>query len=101
MKRALLIVPLMLLVASASPAQLPPVGYIGLFTDAGHDAWCVTGAMPFYSADVWSFCLPSEQGQRCAEFALSYPESGVIDRFTIQGSAPRFLVHGSGGKAAP
>ncbi len=69
---------IVLVIASTAFAQLPPKGYIGLFTDANHDTWCVTGAMPFYMADVWIFCLPSVDGMLCAEFAISYPSSGII-----------------------
>ncbi len=59
-------------VCGAAGAQLPPVGYIGLYTDEFHDTWCANG-VGLYPVNMWVWCLPSERGMMCAEFAISYP----------------------------
>ncbi len=60
-----------------------PIGYIGLFTDELHDVWCVQGE-PYYWIEVWVCCLPSYQGQICAEFALSFPSNVLLS--TVEGN---------------
>jgi hypothetical protein len=76
MKKVLLLSCALLVIAGTAFAQLPH-GYIGLFTDADHDTWCITGS-PVYSFDFWIFCYPSVDSMLCAEFAISYPATGVI-----------------------
>jgi hypothetical protein len=76
MIRMLCIGAVVLLVAGGAGAQLPPEGFIGLFTDDSHSNWCTEG-IPMYPVEMWIWCLPSENGQMCAEFAVSYP-SNVI-----------------------
>jgi hypothetical protein len=78
MKRGLLLASVLVMIWSAAFAQAPPKGYIGLYTSTAHDAWCVTGSMPFYSTTMWILCLPSVDGMLCAEFAIQYPTSGMI-----------------------
>jgi hypothetical protein len=53
-------------------AQLPENPYIGLFADEGRSISCVTGA-GFYPVEMWIWCLPSWNGQMCAEFSIQYP----------------------------
>ena len=78
MKRLVLIVAVCLFAASAANAQLPPQPYIGLYADDLHSSWCATGDMPFYSATMWIWALSTSDSLLCAEFAVSYPASGVI-----------------------
>ncbi|UCF06849.1 MAG: hypothetical protein JSV33_07450 [bacterium] len=81
MKISIVIVAAIVLIAGAATAQLPPQGYIGLFTDEAHTTWCVTGT-PFYSFDMYIYCLPSDQGMICAEFAISYPTNLIQSTVT-------------------
>jgi hypothetical protein len=62
--------------SSAVSTQLPPVGYIGLYTDEFHDKWCANG-VGMYQVNMWVWCLPSERGMMCAEFAISYPANVI------------------------
>jgi hypothetical protein len=73
---------ILLTIAAAAGAYVGPVGYIGLFTDQNQSAWCVNGIPP-YSVEMWICCLPSEEGQYCAEFAVEYPANVVHDKITI------------------
>ncbi len=69
------------LIAAAAGAQLPHVGYIGLFTDDDHQSWCANG-VGFYQVNMWVWCLPSERGMICAEFAISYPPNVIQSTLT-------------------
>lgn len=81
MKRSLLLVVAVLFVSYAAFAQGPPVGYIGLYLDDTGSSWCATGA-GFYQVEMWICCLPSENGQICAEFAMSYPANVIQSTVT-------------------
>jgi hypothetical protein len=67
-------------VTGAAFAQ-PPMGYMGLFADESHSVWCATGA-GFYSVTMWVWCLPSERGMICADFAISYPVNVIPSTVT-------------------
>jgi hypothetical protein len=77
MKKVLLLAGVFVVICGAAFAQAPPKGYIGLYTSDMHDMWCVSGT-PVYIVEMWIFCLPSVDGMLGAEFAISYPASGVI-----------------------
>lgn len=66
-----------------------PIGYIGLFADYEYSTWCVAGE-GYYFFEMWVWCLPSYDGQICAEFAISYP-SNVIQS-TITRNTPLLAV---------
>ena len=85
MKLAVCIGIIVLLTAGSAFSQLPPEGFIGLFTDNIHSNWCTEG-IPLYPVEMWVWCLPSERGQMCAEFAVSYP-SNVIESTVTQNDA--------------
>ncbi len=93
MKKILLLTVALLLVASVANAQLPPQGYMGLFTDEARTAWCVTG-VGFYPAKMWILCLPSYLGQMCAEFMICYPPN-VIQSTVYENSAIISVTLGS------
>ena len=79
MKNCLRLFAILLAISPAAFAQGPPVGYIGLFSDSGHTSWCATGTLPYYAVTMYIFCLPSENGQMCAEFAVDYStDPGII-----------------------
>lgn len=81
MKKLLLIGGTFILIASAIYAQLPTTGYIGLYTDDSHSAWCVDP--PLYGAvEFWIWCLPSDHGQMCAEFKIEYPSNVIASTVT-------------------
>ena len=81
MKKVLLLAVALMLVASVANAQLPPVGYIGLFAGEDHSSWCVTG-VGFYPIEMWVMCLPSYLGQICAEFMVAYPANTIQSTVT-------------------
>lgn len=72
----------LLFIGAAASAQLPLVGYIGLFADDNRDTWCVNG-VGFYQIEMWVWCLPSTPGMICAEFAISYPGNVVQSAITF------------------
>jgi len=80
MKRTILLILAPLLISSATMAQLPPIGYIGLFVDDQHHSWAICDFEGPYvaKAEMWIWCLPSERGQIGADFALMYPQSTLI-----------------------
>ncbi len=82
MKKCLLFLVTLMLLFSAANAQ-PPVGYIGLFADETHTSWCVYDTEPYYPVDLYIWCLPSINGQACAEFAVEYPDDPGIIKTTI------------------
>jgi hypothetical protein len=71
MKKAMLLATAVLLVAVSAFAQLPPKGYIGIYTDAHTTNSVCPGPYGAFSAQIW--CLPSENGLQAAEFAVSFP----------------------------
>lgn len=75
MKRILLVMVMVVLVATTVSAQLPPQGYYGLFFDTNRTTWCYTGAgmVTFYL-----FCLPPESGLDCVELKLTPPSGYFI-----------------------
>ena len=62
MRRIAICLALCLLVSSSIYAQLPPQGFIGLYSDEEHTDWCIygTGVHTFYC-----FVLPPEAGMKC------------------------------------
>jgi hypothetical protein len=85
MRGFLLLVLVLVLITAVAHAQLPEVGYIGLYTE---DPWrfdpsmsCVTG-VGFYPAEMWIFCLPSVRGIICAEFMITYPANVIQSTVT-------------------
>jgi hypothetical protein len=81
MKKALLLMIVALMLSSAVHAcpDCPPpyrYGYIGLYIDEGRMYWCASG-VGFYPVEMWIWCLPGENGQICAEFAISYPPNVI------------------------
>lgn len=73
MKKCLLIVVAAMLFSSTAFAQAPPVGYMGLFADDAHSVWCAhDDGPPFWLLTMYIWCLPSVNGQMCAEFSIDY-----------------------------
>jgi hypothetical protein len=72
MKKAVFLGIALLLISSASFAQAPPVGYIGLFMEEAHTTWC-TDESGFPGFEMWIWILPSVNGCYGAEFRVSYP----------------------------
>jgi len=89
MKKCLMLLVVLVLLSPAAQAQ-PPLGYIGLFTDASHSSWCASGT-PFYPVTMYIWCLPGINGQMCAEFAIDYTaDPGLIKTGATQ--APHVSV---------
>jgi len=81
MKRLVMIAIVCLFAASAAHAQLPPKPYIGLYADETHSTWCATGT-PVYQVTMHIWSLSTPDSLLCAEFAVSYPATGVIPSTT-------------------
>ncbi len=82
MKRWLLFSLTFLVIGSAASAELPPVGYIGLYVDDQHEYYCAEG-VGFYPVEMWVWCLPSERGMICPEFAIDYPVNVIQSTVTF------------------
>ena len=79
MKKCLMVCFAVLLISSAAHAQLPPVGYAGLYNDAGRTTWCDYNPGVFHVMQMYLWCLPNDLGQMCVEFSIDYPgDPGVI-----------------------
>jgi hypothetical protein len=63
--------------ASSALAVLPPVGYIGLFTDAAHYDNTVCPGV-YVQFPCWIMCLPSVHGLQAAEFGISFPPTAIV-----------------------
>jgi hypothetical protein len=84
MKKALLIAAAVMFVASSVVAvDLPPVGYIGVYGDAGHTLNSVCPA-PYAGFPAWIMCLPPAEGLQAAEFALNLPAGQVISLAAVK-----------------
>lgn len=67
----------LLFLTSSAFAELPPVGYIGMFADGAHSDNTV--CPPVYGQSMcWIWCLPSVNGLQAAEFAVSFPPTVVV-----------------------
>jgi len=78
MKKALFIAAAFMFVASSVMAELPPVGYIGIYRDATHLPTANTVCPAQYGQfSAWIWCLPSVNGLQAAEFAVSFPATTV------------------------
>ncbi|HEM46446.1 MAG TPA: hypothetical protein ENO23_05295, partial [Alphaproteobacteria bacterium] len=61
---------------------LPPNGYIGLYADEEHSRYDVMNPGGFHPFEMWIWCLPSEFGMMCAEFAIQYPQNVIAATVT-------------------
>jgi hypothetical protein len=80
MKKALMIAAAIIFAAGSASAVLPPVGYIGIFKDMTHDTdpaanYVCPSLYGQFTAVIW--CLPSINGLKAAEFAVSHPATIV------------------------
>ncbi len=82
MKKALLIAAAVMFVATSASAVLPPIGYIGIFADAGHTLNTVCPAQ-YSNFPVWIWILPGENGMQAAEWAVTFPAT-VVTLATVQ-----------------
>lgn len=80
MKKVLLLTTALLLVATVAMAQLPPTGYIGLYTDDARSSNCIEATGGGY--DVYVMVLPSDQGLMTTEFAISFPSGVYLTKTT-------------------
>ncbi|MBU8923075.1 MAG: T9SS type A sorting domain-containing protein [Bacteroidales bacterium] len=64
--------------STAASAQLPPTGYIGLYIDESRTSCNLDPGVSGQAFSFYIFCLPSENGLMCAEFAVSIPSEIVI-----------------------
>jgi hypothetical protein len=89
MKKALLIAAAVMFVASSVVAELPPVGYIGIFKDATHATDPAANTVcpaPYGNFSAWIWILPPVNGMQAAEFAVSFPPT-IITLATVQNPA--------------
>lgn len=95
MKKVLLAVTALLLVAGSSFAQSPDTAYVGLFTDVNHTTWnvsLVTTPTPFY---MYIFWLPTDAGMRAAQWAISYPSDDIVTAATVTSDADITVTMGN------
>ena len=86
MKKAMLLAVAILLMAGALSAQtLPPIGYIGVYADAGRASNTVCPAQ-YGQFQAWIWCLPNVMGLQAAEFAVSFPAT-TVTLATVQNPA--------------
>jgi len=71
--------------ASSVSAELPDIGYIGVFNDATHDTSPASGGAgynvcpaQYEQFQCWIWCLPCWEGMSGAVFAVSFPTTVVI-----------------------
>ncbi len=81
MKKASVFLLVFLIVSPAVHSQLPPQGYVGLYSDQNHSCWCVN-EMPMTPVEMWVWVLPGENGLLCAEFDVSFPSNVVTSTVT-------------------
>jgi hypothetical protein len=79
--KTIIFIMVLLISPIALHSQLPPQGYIGLFTDEYRQEWCAEGEA-IYSVEMWMWCLPSNNGQAGVEFGVRYPSNIVLSTFT-------------------
>ena len=82
MKRMVLVLFALLIVASDCFAQAPDSAYVGLFADLARTKWAVyyTAAPPNpTSFSAYVFWLPSVRGIAGAEFAISMPDTNIVE----------------------
>lgn len=73
-----LAIAVVLFAAYSISAQLPPVGYIGLFKDATHNTDPAANTLcpgPYGEFHCWIWAVPSARGLKTAEFAVLFPPS--------------------------
>lgn len=63
---------------TAAPAQPPPTGCIGLYMDESRTLCSLDAGSGYTPFSFYIFCLPSENGMMCAEFAVSIPSDIII-----------------------
>ncbi|UCF04397.1 MAG: hypothetical protein JSV33_10680 [bacterium] len=95
MKKALCIAVAIMAFPGAALAQLPPVGYIGLYIDTSPppSTCCVTGEN-FYPVEMYIWCLPSEHGMICSEFRVEYPVNIIQSTVTTNTNIIIIPPHG-------
>lgn len=82
MRKWLLLALTFLMIRTAANADLPPVGYIGLYTNDQHSCRCADG-VGFYPVEMWVWCLPSMNGQMGADFEIGYPANTIRSTLTL------------------
>ncbi|MBN1884734.1 MAG: hypothetical protein JW876_04325 [Candidatus Krumholzibacteriota bacterium] len=80
MRKALLLAAAMMFITGAAVAG--PWGYMALYTDANHTVCEAISPGGFYMAEMWIWCLPSDNGQMCAEFSIGYPADIITSTVT-------------------
>jgi len=84
MKKLLMCLVGILVLSGAAAAQSPT---IGLFANQDvppappYNTHCATG-VGFWQFDMWIWCLPSPDGQMCAEFRIAYPANSIESTVT-------------------
>jgi hypothetical protein len=82
MKKIILIISALLLMSGVAAAQNPQVGFMGLFIDEIHSVCEVNNPGGFYPFTLWIWCMPSINGQICAEFMIIYPPNVISSTVT-------------------
>lgn len=90
MRHLLLVAALLCVLAPAGFAQAP-IGEIGLYADASHESYCVSGT-GFYPVEMYVWARPTTPlGLMAVEFAIQYPANVAPGAITMSDSASVFL----------
>jgi hypothetical protein len=80
----------LLMISTVIHAQLPQIGYLGLFADDTHETYCLNSGIG-QSHDCWVWALTSENGMRAVEFAIAYPPDVSETVFTPESGIPLYI----------
>lgn len=82
MKIIVMIAAALLLISGIASAQNPQVGFMGLYVDENHSVCEVVNPGGFLPFNLWIWCMPSVNGQICAEFMITYPSNVITSTVT-------------------
>ncbi len=67
--------------AAVSTGPASAATYFGLYADENRSITTVSGT-PYYSAEIWIWALPDEDGMMAAEFGMAYPSNVIPSTIT-------------------
>lgn len=79
LRKSLLIFTLLIVISTPAAAQY---NFIGLYANEGHEIYAYCPGTGFHRLEMWIWCLPGANGQKCAEFRVSYPANIIQSTVT-------------------
>jgi hypothetical protein len=71
-------------------AQAAPNGYVGIFAEETHSAWCASGTVP-YEIDMWVYLILGDGGAAAFSFNLTVPPNVQMGDLTVADSGDPFI----------